>query len=69
MNLEKLVFDILTAPTRALPHDPAPCLECQYHPTNLKFEPLSGGQYCYMFKDEPSNLCLQFRKINFVRKQ
>lgn len=67
MDLERLVWDILTAPAKLQPHDGEACLECQYHPTNLKFEPVPGGQYCYMLREEPETLCMQFRKINIVR--
>ena len=70
MNLDRILLAVMTAKLPDdLPPDSEACLECQYHKTNLKFEEIEGGQYCYMFKEIPDTLCMQFRKVNFARKQ
>ena len=61
INLEKLVFDIMTAGISGASHDPKTCLNCDYHPSRLTFEQVDGGQHCYMFKTVPEGKCLQFR--------
>lgn len=38
------------------------CLTCQYHPTILKLRPEEEGQHCYMFKDFPETLCMQYKQ-------
>jgi hypothetical protein len=61
INLEKLVYDILTTPLRDNPPDPEACKECLYHPTNMGQTPLDGG-HCYMYKRLPETLCMTFRR-------
>lgn len=56
MDLSKLVWDIATAPSVSLPADPEACKEC----VHKKRAPLHG--HCYMFKNLPDTLCMQFAK-------
>jgi hypothetical protein len=61
INLEKLVWDILTAPSLGMPPDPEACKECKFHPDNLQLSAEEEGQWCYMFKNLPDTLCMQFK--------
>jgi hypothetical protein len=67
MNFDRLMLDLVMM---RLPDDPPPdpeaCLECQYHPTNLNY---GDGGHCYMFKELPDTLCMQFKGIKIARNQ
>ena len=64
LDLERLLWSIAIAPAVSLPPDAEACLECQHHPNHIKFEPVAGGQHCYMFKALPETLCMQFKKVS-----
>lgn len=64
-SLANILIDVMGAEDHRLPHDREACLECVYHSSNLKDG--TGPSHCYMFRDEPETLCMQFRKINIVR--
>lgn len=62
MNVMKLDAEILISPLMAdLPPDPEACLECEHHKNHSKFDG-DDVLHCYMFKELPDSLCMQFKK-------
>jgi hypothetical protein len=57
LDLAKMAHDILTAGHRQAeaPHDAERCKRCIYANSD------DGKGYCYMFKEEPTVLCQQFK--------
>lgn len=63
MDVMELDAKILFSPLMAdnLPPDPEACLECEHHKNHSKFDD-DDTLHCYMFKDIPDSLCMQFKK-------